>query len=64
MNLLLTLIAALLVVGILLWAIGAMPWINPDIKKMINILVIVFAALWVISVIFPALHSVMPAALK
>jgi hypothetical protein len=46
-------IVTLLVVGLLLWAIDSMPWINADIKKLIHILVIVAAVLWLINLIFP-----------
>ena len=45
-------IVTLLVVGFLLWAVYSMPWINPDVKKMIHILVIVLAVLWCIQVLF------------
>lgn len=53
LNLLVYIIVTLLVVGLLLWAVDSMPWINVDVKKMINILVIVVAVLWVIQIIFP-----------
>lgn len=60
LNLLVPIVATLLVVGLLLWAIDAMPWINPDVKKMIHILVIVIAALWVIQILFPGLRYHLP----
>jgi len=47
------LIVTLLVVGLLLWAVDAMPWVNADVKKMIHILVIVMAVLWLIGIFFP-----------
>jgi len=47
-------IVTLLVVGLLLWAVDSMPWINADVKKMIHILVIVLAVLWCIQVLFGA----------
>ena len=56
LSLLITMVVTLLVVGLLLWAVDSMPWINADVKKMIHILVIVIAVLWLISVIFPAFH--------
>lgn len=45
-------IVTLLIVGLLLWAVDAMPWINADVKKMIHILVIVLAVLWCIQILF------------
>jgi hypothetical protein len=45
-------IVTLLVVGLLLWAIDSMPWINADVKKLIHILVIVLAVLWCIQLLF------------
>jgi len=54
LSLLITMIVTLLIVGLLLWAVDAMPWINGDVKKMIHILVIVFAVLWLVQVIFGA----------
>ena len=54
LSLLVTMIVTLLIVGVLLWAVDSMPWINPDVKKMIHILVIVFAVLWTIQVLFGA----------
>lgn len=50
-------IVTLLIVGLLLWAVDSMPWINADVKKMINIVVIVFSCLWVIQLLFPAFHT-------
>ncbi len=52
LSLLITMVVTLLIVGVLLWAVDAMPWINVDVKKMIHILVIVFAVLWLIEVLF------------
>lgn len=53
MSLLITMVVTLLIVGLLLWAVDAMPWINGDVKKMIHILVIVMAVLWLIQRLFP-----------
>ena len=53
LSLIVYMIVTLLVVGLLLWAIDSMPWINADIKKLIHILVIVAAVLWLINLIFP-----------
>ncbi len=49
---LISIIVALLVIGILLWAIEAFPWIDGDIKKVIKILVVVIVALWLIGIVF------------
>ena len=57
LSLAITIIVTLLIVGLLLWAVGAMPWIDANVKQMINIVVIVFACLWIISVIFPQFRS-------
>ncbi len=59
-SLLITMVVTLLIVGLLLWAVDAMPWINADVKKMIHILVIVMAVLWLIGAIFPAFHLPRP----
>ena len=53
LSLIIYMVVTLLVVGLLLWAVDAMPWINPDVKKMIHILVIVMAVLWLIGIFFP-----------
>ncbi len=49
---LITVVLALLVVGILLWALNALPWIDGDIKQAIRVIVIVIVALWLIGVLF------------
>lgn len=48
----LSIVVTLLVVGLFLWAVDALPWINADIKKLIHILIIVVAVLWVIQLLF------------
>jgi len=53
LSLIVYMVVTLLIVGLLLWAVDAMPWINVDVKKMIHILVIVAAVLWMINLIFP-----------
>jgi len=60
LSLLVTLVVTLLIVGLLLWAVDSMPWINANVKTMIHIVVIVFAALWVIQMIFPAFRTGLP----
>ena len=57
LSLLITIVVTLLIVGLFLWAVDAMPFINAGVKKMISILIIVFAVLWVIQMIFPAVRS-------
>ncbi len=49
---LITVVLALLVVGILLWALSALPWIDADIKQAIRVIVIVIVALWLLGVLF------------
>lgn len=55
MTLLLYLIVVLLIVGVLLWAIRSMPWIDANIKQVIYILVVVVVAIWVIYTLFGAI---------
>ncbi len=45
---LITVVVALLIVGILLWGISAFPWIDPGIKQAIRVVVIVIVALWLL----------------
>lgn len=52
LSLAITLIVTLLIVGLLLWAVESMPFINADVKKIIRILVIVITVLWCIQVLF------------
>ena len=49
---LLYLIGVLLIVGLLIWVIGQLPWIDDGIKNVIITLIIVVVALWLISVFF------------
>jgi hypothetical protein len=42
----------LLVVGVLLWGLGQLP-LDPTIKTIIRVVVIVIALLWVIARLFP-----------
>lgn len=55
LGLLLTVVVTLLIIGVLLWAIGAMPWIDPDIKQAIKIIVVVIVAFWLIATLFGVL---------
>ena len=45
-------ILVLAVLGLILWAVGQFP-IDPTIMKLIRVVVIVVAVIWLISVIFP-----------
>ena len=64
LSMLLAIVVVLLVAGVLLWAVGAMPWIDGDIKQAVKILVIVVVAIWIIGLLaglvsqphFPALR--------
>lgn len=58
---LLTLIILLLIVGAILWVINTqLPFIDANIKKIINIVVIIIVILWLLSVfgILPDLNAI------
>jgi hypothetical protein len=44
-------IGVLLIVGLLLWVINQIPWIDAGIKKVIYIIVVVFVCLWLIGLL-------------
>lgn len=46
-------LAVLAVAGVLLWAISAWPNLDPTIKQIMRIVVIVFVCLWLISLFVP-----------
>lgn len=48
MGFLITVVVALLVVGILLWGLNSLPWIEGDVKQVIRVVVIVLTALWLL----------------
>jgi hypothetical protein len=48
----LALIGILLLLGVLVWAIRAMPWIDVNFKTVAIIILVVFVALWLISAFF------------
>jgi hypothetical protein len=50
---LLYVVGTLLLVGVLLWGVTALPFIDAGIKRLIQVIVVVVAALWVISLFFP-----------
>jgi hypothetical protein len=51
-------VVTLIIVGLILWAIDQMPWISADVKKMIHILVIIVAVLWVLGLLFPGFSPI------
>jgi hypothetical protein len=53
--LLITIVVVLLVVGILLWGLNALPGVNPTIKQIIRVVLIVIALLWIVARVFPAI---------
>lgn len=53
---LLQVVGILLLVGVLLWAVMAAPFIDAGIKKLIQIVVVVVAAVWVIGLFFHVGH--------
>jgi hypothetical protein len=54
---LLGVIGVLLVVGVLLWALGQVDFIDAKMKKVIYVLVIVFVAIWLIGIFVPEMWS-------
>lgn len=55
---LLAIVAALIVIGVLLWALGQVPFIDANMKKVIYVLVVVFVCLWLVSVFFPEIGNI------
>ncbi len=55
---LLAIVALLIVVGVLLWALGQVPFIDANMKKVIYVLVVVVICLWLLSVFFPEIGSI------
>jgi hypothetical protein len=51
-------VVVLLVVGVILWAIKQLPFIDATMKKIIYVLVVVVVALWLVSVIFPGIVDI------
>lgn len=45
---LILILGALLIVGVLLWGLNRVPWIDPDAKVTIRVVVIVCVAIWLI----------------
>ena len=57
MESLIQIVVVLVIVGILLWGVMAAPFIEATIKKLIQIVVVVVAAVWVLKVLFPSAFS-------
>lgn len=58
---LLSLIVILVVIGVVLWVVNTqIPWIDANIKKIINIVVIIVVCLWLLSVVglLPDLNAI------
>jgi hypothetical protein len=49
---LISLVVALIIVGVLLWAVNAAPFIDANIKKIIYIIIVVFVVIWLVTSIF------------
>jgi hypothetical protein len=47
-SLLISLIIAVLIVGVLLWGLAALPFIDANIKQIIKVFIIVIFAIWLI----------------
>ena len=46
---LLALIVTLLIVGLVLWAVNAVPFIDPGVKKIIYVVIVVVVCLWLLT---------------
>lgn len=58
---LLSLIVILVVIGVVLWVVNTqIPWIDANIKKIINVVVIIVVCLWLLSIIglLPDLNAI------
>jgi hypothetical protein len=56
-SLLITVVVVLLVVGIVLWGLNALPGVDPTIKQIIRVVLIVIALLWIVARVFPGIIS-------
>lgn len=50
-GLLITILVGLIVVGLILWAVQAFPWIDADFKHAAKIVIVVIFVLWLIGVL-------------
>jgi hypothetical protein len=57
---LIQLLLILIVIGVLLWLVNTIIPMDANIKKVINVVVLVVVVLWVLSLFFPALWTVGP----
>lgn len=46
---LLALIVVLLIVGVILWGISQLPWIDANVKKVITIVIVVALMIWLLT---------------
>lgn len=51
-------VVVLLVVGVLLWAVNQLPFIDATVKKIIWVLVIVVLAIWLLNLLVPGVLDV------
>jgi hypothetical protein len=51
-------VGILLVVGVLLWGLTQLTFVDADVKQGIKVLTIIIAAIWVLSLFFPIGHLV------
>jgi preprotein translocase subunit SecE len=49
---LLAVVGIILLAGLLIWVIGQLPFIDPSMKKVATIVIVVAVALWIISLFF------------
>ena len=61
-GLLITVLVGLIVVGLILWAVQAFPWIDADFKHAAKIVIVVIFVLWLIGVLLGYMPEIpMPA---
>lgn len=57
---LIQIIGVLLIAGLLLWAVKAIPWIDAGVKQDINIIVVVVLGIWLITILMAVLGGASP----
>lgn len=57
---LIQIIGVLLIAGLLLWAVKAIPWIDAGVKQVINIIVVVVLGIWLITILMAVLGGASP----
>lgn len=45
---LIVIVLVALIVGVILWGLSQLPWLDPNIKQLIRVVVVVVFAIWVI----------------